>query len=251
MLRVVLVHSGDVVLPELSESLGCYAQKQLGRRGVEIHLKTAVTSYDGKELALKDGTRITTRLVIWTAGITPSPVVSSLPCGIEQGHILANGCLQVPDWPGVWALGDCAFVPDPVNPAKFCPPTAQHAIRQAAVLAGNIVAEMRGHALHSFRFKTLGMLAAIGRRSGVAEILGVRFSGIVAWLLWRTIYLGKLPGIQNKVRVALDWTLDLVFSKDIVQLPTLRSPAMSEAEEPASATKALTPERDEGHDKAA
>ena len=237
MLRVVLVHAGEVILPELSASLGRYAQQQLGQRGVEIRLKTAVTGYDGKELTFNDGTSIATRLVIWTAGITPSPLLSSLPCAIQRGHVLANECLQVPDWPGVWTLGDCALVPDPLNPGKFYPPTAQHAIRQAAVLAGNIVAGMRGQALRPFRFKTLGMLAAIGRHAGVAEILGMRFSGIIAWWLWRGIYLSKLPGLQKKVRVALDWTLDLVFSKDIVQLPTLRSPTMSQMEEPSSGAR--------------
>jgi NADH dehydrogenase len=220
----------------LTESLGHYAQKQLTRRGVEIQLKTAVTGYDGRELTLNDGTTIMTRLVVWTAGITPSPLLSGLPCALQRGHVLTNDCLQVPHWPGVWALGDCAFVPDSLNPGRFCPPTAQHAIRQAAVLARNIVARMEGQDLQPFRFKTLGMLAAIGRRAGVAEILGARFSGIIAWWLWRAIYLCKLPGLQNKVRVALDWALDLVFSKDIVQLPTLRSPTMSEAEEPAAVT---------------
>jgi NADH dehydrogenase len=175
--------------------------------------------------------------VIWTAGITPSPLLSNLPCTIQRGHVLANEFLQVPDWPGVWTLGDCAFVPDPLNPGKFYPPTAQHAIRQAAVLAGNIVAAMRGQALQPFRFKMLGMLAAIGRHTGVAEIFGMRFSGIIAWCLWRAIYLGKLPGLQKKVRVALDWTLDLIFSKDIVQLPTLRSPTMSQTEEPSAGAR--------------
>jgi NADH dehydrogenase len=237
MLRVVLVHAGDVVLPELSASLGRYAQKQLGRRGVDIRLRTAVIGYDGKELTLNDGTSIVTRLVIWTAGITPSPLLSNLPCAIQRGHVVANEYLQVPEWPGVWTLGDCALVPDPLNPGKFYPPTAQHAIRQAAVLAGNIVAAMRGQALQPFRFKMLGMLAAIGRHAGVAEIFGMRFSGIIAWCLWRAIYLGKLPGLQKKVRVALDWTLDLIFSKDIVQLPTLRSPTMSQAEEPSTGTR--------------
>jgi NADH dehydrogenase len=238
MLRVGLVHPGEVILPELGESLGRYAQKQLGRRGVLIRLKTSVTGYDGKELTLNDGTRIPTRLVIWTAGITPSPLLAGLPLALQRGHVLSNDFLQVPDWPGVWALGDCAFVPDSTNPGKFCPPTAQHAIRQAAVLAHNIVAGMRGQPLRPFRFKTLGMLAAIGRHAGVAEILGVKFSGIIAWGLWRAIYLGKLPGLQKKVRVALDWTLDLLFSKDIVELPTLPSPTMSETEEPSiGATK--------------
>ena len=236
MLRIVLVHAGDVILPELSESLGRYAQNLLGRRGVEIRLKTAVTGYDGKNVTLNDGAKISTRLVIWTAGITPSPLLSRLPCATERGRILVNACLQAPEWPGVWALGDCALVPDPLNPGKFYPPTAQHAIRQAAVLANNIVAGMRGQELQPFRFKTLGLLAAIGRHAGVAEVFGVKFSGIIAWWLWRAIYLSKLPGLQNKVRVSLDWVLDSIFSKDIVELPTLRSPTMSEEELPTGAT---------------
>jgi NADH dehydrogenase len=235
MLRVVLVEAGHAILPELGESLGRYAQQQLARRGVEIHVQTAVTSYDGKELTLSDGTTIEVRTVVWTAGITPSPLLSRLPCAIERGRILANECLQVPGWPGVWTLGDCAFVPDVLKPGKFCPPTARHATRQAAVLAKNIVATMRGQPPRPFRFKTIGLLASIGRHTGVAEIFGVRFSGIIAWWLWRAIYLSKLPGPQKKVRIALDWTLDLFFSKDIVQIPTLRSPTMSEAEGPSNA----------------
>jgi NADH dehydrogenase len=231
MLRVVLVHPGEVILPELGESLGRYAQKKLADRGVEIRLKTKVTGYDGKEVTLDDGTKIPTRMLIWTAGTTPSPLVSNLPCALQRGRVLANEFLQVPDWPGVWALGDCALVPDPYHPGKFYPPTAQHATRQAAVVAGNIVAVMRGQAPRPFKFKILGLLAVIGRRTGVAEILGMHFSGIIAWWFWRGIYLSKLPGFPKKVRVALDWILDLVFSKDIVQLPTLRSPTMSQAEE--------------------
>jgi NADH dehydrogenase len=232
MLRVVLVQGGDAILPELGESLGRYAQEKLKQRGVEVHLKTAVAGYDGKEVVLSDGTKIATRLVVWTAGVTPPPLLSHLPCTVQRGHILADEYLRVPGWPGVWALGDCAFVPDLFNPGKFCPPTAQHATRQATVLANNIAAAMSGRDPRPFKFKTLGLLATIGRRTGVAEILGMRFSGIIAWCLWRAIYLSKLPGLQKKVRVALDWTLDLVFSKDIVELPTLRAPTMSEAEEP-------------------
>ena len=230
MSRVVVVHPGEVILPELSESLGRYAEKRLGKRAVEIRLKTKVTGYDGKEVALDDGTKIATRMLIWTAGITPPPLLSSLPCAIQRGRVVSTDCLQVPDWPGVWASGDCALVPDPLNPGKFYPPTAQHAIRQAAVLANNIAAAMRGQAPKPFKFKIIGLLATIGRRHGVAEIFGWQFSGYIAWLLWRTIYLGKLPGLQKKVRIAIDWTLDLIFSKDLVQLPTLRSPTISEAE---------------------
>ena len=230
MVRVVVVDPGDHILPELGISLGRYAQERLGRRGVEIRLKTKVAGYDGKEVTLDDGTKIATRMLIWTAGITPPPLLASLPCAIQRGRIVANDCLQVPDWPGVWALGDCALVPDPLNPGKFYPPTAQHAIRQAATLASNIASSTRGQSPRPFKFKIIGLLATIGRRHGVAEIFGLHFSGIIAWWLWRAIYLSKLPGLQKKVRVALDWTLDLIFSKDLVQLPTLRSPTISEAE---------------------
>jgi NADH:ubiquinone reductase (H+-translocating) len=231
MLRIVVVHAGDALLPELSESLGRYAEKQLARRGVEVLLNTKVTSYDGMEVTLGDGTKIATRTLVWTAGITPPPLLSTLPCAIERGRVLANECLQVPNWPGVWALGDCALVPDPFNPGKFYPPTAQHATREAAVLANNIVASMRGQDPKPFKFKIIGLLAIIGRRTGVAEIFGVRFSGLVAWWLWRCIYLSKLPGLQKKVRVTLDWILDVIFSKDLVELPTLRATTISQAEQ--------------------
>jgi NADH dehydrogenase len=230
MLRVLLLSPGDRILTELSPSLGRYAIQAMGRRGVEIRLNTGAAGYDGKELVLSDGTKIATRLVVWTAGITPSPLLSQLPCTLERGRIVTDATLAVRGWPGVWALGDCTLVPDVLNPGKYCPPTAQYAIRQAKVVADNIAADLRGRAPRPFRFKMLGMLATIGRRTGVAEILGLRFSGIVAWALWRAIYLGKLPGLQKKIRVALDWTLDVLFSKDIVQVPTLRSRTMSEGE---------------------
>src|SRR5215475_7539939 len=142
--------------------------------------------------------------------------------------MLSNAIMQVPDWPGVWALGDCALVPDPLQPGKFYPPTAQHATRQAAVLADNIAAALAGRPLRPFKFKLLGLLASIGRRVGVAEIFGMRFSEFIAWWLWRGIYLSKLPRLQKKAQVAIAWTLDVVFSKDLVQFPTVQSPIMPE-----------------------
>jgi len=126
---------------------------------------------------------------------------------------LVNDFLEVENAPGIWAVGDCALVPDPLTNG-FQPPTAQHASRQGRVLARNLVAEIDGTKKKAFRYSTLGMLAPIGRRTGVADVLGVRFSGFVAWWLWRTIYLFKLPRFEKKVRAALDWTLDLCFAKD-------------------------------------
>jgi NADH dehydrogenase len=146
-------------------------------------------------------------------------LLDALPCARERGKVLVDEFLAVPGWPGVWALGDCALVPDRAS-GGFCPPTAQHASRQGRVAAANLAAEIRGRKKQPFAFKTLGQLAAIGRRTGVANILGVNFSGFFAWWLWRTIYLLKLPRFERKLRVALDWTLDLIFTKDLVQCPT-------------------------------
>jgi NADH dehydrogenase len=123
--------------------------------------------------------------------------------------------LQVPDWPDVWALGDCAFVPDIRNPGKSHPRTAQHAIREGKIVAQNIAAVLLRRPLKSFSFKTIGLLASVGRRIGVARIFGFNFSGFFAWWLWRTVYLSKLPGLDKKIRVAFDWTLDLLFPKDV------------------------------------
>ena len=139
--------------------------------------------------------------------------------------------MEVEGLEGVWSLGDCANVPDHATGGR-CPPTAQHAIRQGKILAQNIAAKFWGQQMRPFRFKTLGLLATTGRRTGVAQILGINFSGRLAWWLWRTIYLSKLPGVERKLRVTLDWTLDLFFSKDIVQFLTLRSSGVSHEEEP-------------------
>jgi NADH dehydrogenase len=137
--------------------------------------------------------------------------------------------MEVPGWPGVWALGDSALIPDPHTGQPY-PPTAQHALRQGRVLAESILAAIEGGQTRPFVFETIGLLASIGQRTGVARILGVNFSGFVAWTLWRAIYLSKLPRLEKKVRVALDWLLDVVFSKDLVQVRTQPAPAVSRAE---------------------
>jgi NADH dehydrogenase len=215
MLRVILVHSGPAILPELGESLGRYAETVLARRGIEMRLKTRVKSVTESNVFLADGVSVPSRTLIWTAGIVPSPIISSLPCAKERGRLLVNQFLQVPEWPNVWAVGDCAFVPDIKNPGNSHPPTAQHAIREGKVVAQNIAAVLLGGPLRSFSFRTIGLLASIGRRMGVARIFGLNFSGFFAWWMWRTVYLSKLPGLDKKVRVAFDWTLDLLFPKDV------------------------------------
>ncbi|MGA9242959.1 MAG: NAD(P)/FAD-dependent oxidoreductase [Silvibacterium sp.] len=230
MVRVVLVHPGNVILPELGPKLGTYAQKKLAERKVEIRVNTKVVRVDQDAVELSDGSHILTDTVIWTAGTSPNPLIATLPCQLSRGRIVTNEYLEVQDLPGVWALGDCASIMDSKT-ARPYPPTAQHALRQGKTVAKNVTAALRGGTKTRFSFSTLGLLAAIGRRSGVANILGINFSGFVAWFLWRTIYLSKLPRLEKKVRVALDWTLDLLFSKDLVHLLDLRAPTVSQIEE--------------------
>jgi NADH dehydrogenase len=223
MLRVVLVHPGAVILPELGESLGLYAQKVLAQRGVEIRLNARVAGMTKNEVFLKVGSPIPSSTLIWTAGTMPNPLLSLLPCQKECGRVLVNQFLQVPDWPEVWAVGDCAFVPDVRQPGKSHPPTAQHAIREGRVVAQNVALALSGRPPKPFSFKTIGLLASLGHRTGVARILGLNFSGFFAWWLWRTIYLSKLPGFDKKVRVAFEWTLDLLFRKDVCAVHDLPS----------------------------
>ena len=229
LLRIVLVHDGPVLLPELGEALGTYAQQKLAERKIEIRLKTRITAMSDEGVVLSDGSMIPAKTLVWTAGTSPNPLLGTLPCTMGRGRLVANEYMEVPEWPGVWALGDCALIPDPRTGQPY-PPTAQHAIRQGKVLASNILAAIRGGAKRPFVFTTIGLLASIGKRTGVARILGVNFSGFVAWVLWRTIYLSKLPRVEKQVRVALDWFLDLLFSKDLVQFQTGRAPTMSHAD---------------------
>jgi NADH dehydrogenase len=224
--RMVLVHSGPEILPELGEKLGAYAREKLSSRGVEIITGAKVAAVSESGVLLADGRHIPSRLVVWTAGTSPHPLLHDLPCELNHGRIVVDATLAVPGRTGVWALGDCAVVPDK-RTGRPHPPTAQHALREAKTAAGNIVAAIRGGRPREFSFRTIGQLAAIGHRTGVARVFGLNFSGFFAWWLWRTIYLSKLPRFEKKVRVAIDWTLDLIFAKDFVQFLTVRAPVMS------------------------
>ncbi len=230
MLRIVLVNSGKVILPELGEKLGAYAQRKLIENKVEIHSNCKVTAVTDRDVILSDGTTVTTNTLVWTAGTSPHSLLDTLPFTKVRGRVLVNEYLEVPEWPGVWAFGDCAVVPDR-NTGDSHPPTAQHALREGKVAARNILATIRGGQKKPFLYSTLGLLAPIGKRTGVANILGVNFSGFIAWWLWRTIYLLKLPRFEKKVLVALDWTLDVLFSKDLVHFRTARPRALPPAEE--------------------
>jgi NADH dehydrogenase len=216
--RVVLVHSGDRILPEVSASLSAYALRKLQSRGVDVRLGTRIASCDDEGVRLSTGETVAADTLVWTAGVSPHPLLGDL--GLPRdggGRLVVDTTLAVSGHPAVFALGDCATVRDPGTGAAY-PPTAQYAIREGVVAADNVMAALRGKAPRVFRYRPLGMLASLGRRSAVAELLGLRFSGVLAWWLWRTIYLMKLPGVERKLRVVIDWTLDLFFPRDIVYL---------------------------------
>jgi len=225
-IRVVLLHAGPLILPELSENLGRFAQTRLQRRGVEIRLNTRLAGATAESALLEGGERIPTKTLVSTVPAAPNPLVAALPCKKEKGRIVVNKYLEVVDCPGVWALGDCAWVVDHKT-WQPCPPTAQHATRQATCLAKNVVASLREEPKQTFSFQALGKLASLGHRSAVAEVFGVKLSGFIAWLLWRAIYLMKLPGLDRKLRVSTDWLLDLVLPPDIVQLKLEKTTSLS------------------------
>jgi NADH dehydrogenase len=222
-IRMVLVHSGSRILPEVNRSLSDYAVNKLRKRGVLVMLDTRVLGCDSDVVRLSNGVNLPAGTFLWTAGTAPNPLLNEIDIAKSNtGRVAVEATMAAAERTDVWAIGDSASIPDLVN-GGFCPPTAQFALRQGKVLAKNLIATIDGKPKRGFKFKSLGLLAGLGRRSAVAEILGLRFSGFVAWWLWRTIYLLKLPGFERKVRVAIDWTLDLFFPRDIVYLRPLHS----------------------------
>jgi NADH dehydrogenase len=209
-IRCVLVHSGEQILPEMSPPLAQYAQQLLLGRGVEMKLKSRVVSATADSAVLKGGEAIPTRTLVSTVPSGPVPVIQALDCAKEKGRLIANAHLELQGHEGVvWALGDCSTAG---------PPTAQHATREAQVAAWNIRAALRGGPRRAFTFPGLGKLGSLGHHSAVAEAFGMRFSGVLAWFLWRGVYLVKMPGIDRKIRVGLDWLTALLFPTDLVQL---------------------------------
>lgn len=222
--RLVLTHPGPRILPEVGEELGEYAGAALVRRGVELRLNTKVTSATAHSVTFDDGETILTHTLVWTGGTAPSPALAGIACGLDRrGAVAVDAYLQVPGWPGVFALGDCATIPDPRTGRPY-PPTAQHAIREAAVVARNVAASLGVGTAAPFVFDTIGQLAVLGHRTAVAELRGWRFSGFLAFWMWRTVYWAKLPRLDRQIRVAVDWTLDLLFPPDTVQIGSGRMP---------------------------
>lgn len=214
--RCVLVHSRGRILPEMADGLALFAQNILKKRGVEIILNDRLTAATSEKAILKSGLEIPCKTIISTVPATAAPVVAKLDCAKEKGKLLVTTSLELKGYEGqVWALGDSAAIQ--TISGKPVPPTAQHATREATTCATNIAAAIRGGRSAGFAFEGLGTLGSLGHGSAVAQILGLKISGLLAWILWRTIYLAKIPGIKSKVRIGLDWMVHLLFPPDLAQ----------------------------------
>ena len=223
-IRVIIIQSGNRLLPEMSEELSKFAMQKLVQSGVEVILNARVTGVTATSVKLKNGRSISTNTVIWSGGVAPNPIIEELTCERDKksGRIITNKHLEVQGYPGVFAIGDCAFIIDP-NTGDPYPPTAQHAIREGTVVAQNIISLIEGKPGNKkvFEYKTKGMMASIGKRNGVGAILGIEVQGFIAWWIWRMYYLANLPTLQKKIRVMADWTLDIFFKRDVTMLKTI------------------------------
>jgi len=228
-IKVFVLEALPNILPGFSEKLAKFAHQLLTKHGIEIKLKTTVTSFDGYEIMMKkidDNTdnkeisereAIQTRTVIWTAGVTPVNTIKRSMFKTERGKIIVNDFLEVMEFPGVFAVGDCALFVDPTTERPF-PPTAQLAEAQAKSAAYNLHSLIKNQKMKKFEYKSKGQMAIIGKRNGVASFFGMNISGIWAWALWRNVYISKIPKWDKRLRVLLDWTIDLFFDRDISRL---------------------------------
>jgi NADH dehydrogenase len=227
---IALIEGGKALLPDLDPAMGRYSARLLARRGIAVVLDDPVVAVDDAGLHLKSGRVFASETVVWSAGVRPPPLLAQLPLETQRGALVVNADMSVPNRAGLWAIGDCAVIPAP-DGGRY-PATAQHAIREGPALAQNITAAVRNQPTKPFRFRTIGMMASLGGRRGVIGLRGgVVLTGFLAWFLWRTYYLVRLPGADRRVRVAIDWTLDLIFPRDISELRVfsqrerLRAPA--------------------------
>ena len=242
-LKVIVLEAMGEILPGFNKKLADFAKRKLVERGIEIELKKAVTSFDGNEVTIKtldetpkdsiDQSKINsiiTKTLIWTAGVTPVNTIKRSMFKTEKGKIIINNFLEVPKFPGVFAIGDCALFIDPITNRPF-PPTAQIAEAQAKMAAKNLISLIQNSEQEKFVYHSKGQMAIIGKRSGIATFLGVNISGFVAWLIWRNVYLSKIPTFDKKTRVFLDWIIDLFFDRDISRIKLMKHESEKEYKE--------------------
>jgi NADH dehydrogenase len=233
-LRVIVVEALPMILPGFNEKLAGFAKEKMTDRRIDIRLKTAITSFDGNEVTTKSLAKnpkypndepmsdvIRTKTLIWTAGVTPVNTIKRSMFKTEKGKVIINDYLEVSDFPGVFAIGDCALHIDPKTERPL-PPTAQIAEAQAKIAAKNLISLIKNSKKEKFVYHSKGQMAIIGKRSGIATFLGMNISGFWAWLIWRNVYLSKIPTFDKKTRVFLDWTIDLFFDRDISRLKLMK-----------------------------
>ncbi|HEU0302947.1 MAG TPA: NAD(P)/FAD-dependent oxidoreductase [Gaiellaceae bacterium] len=218
--RWLLVDAASSILPEIPTKLGEYAARELSSRGVEIRVATMLEAVDAENVSLSDGEVVATNTLVWTAGVRANPEVTALGLPLDaRGRIRVDAFLRVEGHEHVWALGDCAAVPNGATPEALDPPTSQHALRQARRLARNLTGRPR-----PYRYRMLGQVATLGRYRGIADVLGLRLRGFPGWFVTRTYHLSQLPLFSRKLRVVTDWTVSLLFRRDIAELGTLGHP---------------------------
>ncbi len=221
-MRWVLVEARERIMQEVPVSLSAFAERELRARGIEVRTNTTLLEVGEREATLSGGETIAARTVVWTAGVKPSPAVAALGLPLDpQGRVVVDRTMRVSDAASggaskaaVWALGDCAAVPDASRAGAFCPPTAQHAIRQGRLVARNVAATLSGGAPRPFRYRTKGVVAELGRNQAVAITLGIRWRGLPAWFIARTYHLLLMPGFGRRLRLLADWNVALLFGRD-------------------------------------
>ena len=232
--KVILVHSRGRILPELSEELAAFSHRLLVRHGIEVRLHTQIRGATAQSALTSEGAPIPTRTLVAAVGGAPNRVLDTTTFERDsRGRLVVDETLAVPGQPGVWALGDCAAIPDVKRRGETCPPTSQYALREGKQVAGNILATLRGGSPRPFAHRNLGVFVPLGRFSAAAQlsfrVLSFKVSGILAWWLYRTYHLSQLPRLDRKLKVLIDWTLDLVFRRGIVQMDVVSSEGISRA----------------------
>jgi NADH dehydrogenase len=219
-----LVERAERIMPEIQPQLADFTMKVLKKRGIEFRLGTQVTEVRDNSITLSSGEVLPCRTLCWTAGVRAHPVAASLGLPLDRGRIVCDETMRVQGYENVWALGDIAAVPDPAKPGYPCPPTAQHAIRQGKLMGSNLTAAMKGERPKPFKFKTLGAFADLGRHTAVADLMGLRVKGFIAWAICRFYHLAWMPGLDCKSRLIADWSVEVIFPRDTAEMGQLGHP---------------------------
>ncbi len=222
-MRWILVEATDRVLPEIDQKLADYAVSELRGRGIEIRLGTTLESVAAESAALSTGETVPTRTVVWTAGVKPHPSLANLSVPLDdRGRVVVDDHLRVEGLQGVWAVGDCAAVPDPSG--GFAPPTAQHGIRQAKLAARNVAGALSGRQPGRYEYSSKTAFVNLGRYKAVGMLGGQTISGFLAWWMARSYHLSQIPGLFRKVRAVIDWTVSLPFRRDTSEVGSIGHP---------------------------